>query len=218
MDATTVTVDLAKEVFEVAPANRAGRILERTRLTRRQFEAFVDGLPAGTTVVMEACGTAHYWGRRGQAHGHQAQLVPVQYVKPYVRRNKTDRTDTEALLEAARCAGIQPVPVKTPEQQALQALHRVRTQWQQTRTARTMDCPGTCARRWRSSTTRCAPWNDASRTSIANWRALPRPIPSPSASSRFRASASSPRRRSSAPSRTSTPFAEVGNHPEPWHP
>jgi transposase len=60
----------------------------------------------------------------------------VQYVKPYVRRNTTDRMDTEALLEAARCAGIQPVPVKTPEQQALQALHRVRTQWQQTRTAR----------------------------------------------------------------------------------
>ncbi len=136
MDATTVAVDLAKDVFEVATANRVGRILERKRLTRRQFEAFVDALPAGITVVMEACGTAHYWGRRCQAHGHHVQLLPVQYVKPYVRRNKTDRMDTEALLEAARCAGIQPVPVKTPEQQALQALHRVRTQWQQTRTAR----------------------------------------------------------------------------------
>jgi transposase len=136
MDATTVAVDLAKDVFEVAAANRAGRILERKRLTCRQFEVFVDALPAGTRVVMEACGTAHYWGRRCQAHGQQVQLLPVQYVKPYVRRNKTDRMDTEALLEAARCAGIQPVPVKTPEQQALQALHRVRTQWQQTRTAR----------------------------------------------------------------------------------
>jgi len=136
MDATTVAVDLAKDVFEVATANRAGRILERKRLTRRQFQAFVDGLPGGTTVVMEACGTAHYWGRRCQAHGHNVQLLPVQYVKPYVRRNKTDRMDTEALLEAARCAGIQPVPVKTPEQQALQALHRMRMQWQRTRTAR----------------------------------------------------------------------------------
>ena len=65
---------------------------------------------------------AHYWGRRCQAHGHDVQLLPVQYVKPYVRRNKTDRMDTEALLEAARCAGIHPVPVKTAEQQALQAL------------------------------------------------------------------------------------------------
>ena len=136
MDATTVAVDLAKDVFEVATANRAGRILERKRLTRRQFEAFVDALPVGTRVVMEACGTAHYWGRRCQAHGHDVRLLPVQYVKPYVRRNKTDRMDTEALLEAARCAGIHPVPVKTPEQQALQALHRVRTQWQRTRTAR----------------------------------------------------------------------------------
>ena len=70
MDATTVAVDLAKDVFEVATANHAGRILERKRLTRRQFEALVDALPAGTTVVMEACGTAHYWGRRCQAHGH----------------------------------------------------------------------------------------------------------------------------------------------------
>jgi len=136
MHATTVAVDLAKDVFEVATANRTGRIIGRKRLTRRQFEVFVDGLPAGTAVVMEACGTAHYWGRRCQARGHHVQLLPVQYVKPYVRRNKTDRRDTEALLEAARCAGIQPVPVKTPEQQALQALHRVRTQWQRTRTAR----------------------------------------------------------------------------------
>jgi transposase len=63
MDATTVAVDLAKDVFEVAVANRAHRIIDRRRLTRRQFEAFVDGLTAGTTVVMEACGTAHISAR-----------------------------------------------------------------------------------------------------------------------------------------------------------
>ena len=128
MDATTMAVDLAKDVFQVATANRAGRIIERKRLTRGQFERFVDALPAGAEIVMEACGTAHYWGRRCHARGHHVRLLPVQYVQPYVRRNKTDRTDTDALLEAARCEGIQPVPVKTPEQQALQALHRVRTQ------------------------------------------------------------------------------------------
>lgn len=77
---------------------------------------------------MEACGTAHYWGRRCQARGLAVRLLPVQYVRPYVRRNKSDRTDTEAMLEADRCAGVQPVPVKTVDQQALQALHRVRTQ------------------------------------------------------------------------------------------
>jgi len=136
MDATTVAVDLAKDIFEVALANRAGRIIDRRRLTRRQFERFVDGVPTQTEVIMEACGTAHYWGRRCQARDLVVRLLPVQYVRPYVRRNKTDRTDTEALLEAARCGGMQPVPVKTVGQQTLQALHRVRTQWQAARTAR----------------------------------------------------------------------------------
>ena len=136
MNATTVAVDLAKDVFEVALANRAHRIIDRKRLTRRQFEAFVEGLSAGTKVVMEACGTAHYWGRRCQARGLAVRLLPVQYVRPYVRRNKTDRTDTEAMLEADRCASVQSVPVKTVDQQALQGLHRVRTQWQATRTGR----------------------------------------------------------------------------------
>jgi transposase len=136
MDATTVAVDLAKEVFEVALANRAGRIIERKRLNRRQFERFIDTLATGTEVVMESCGTAHYWGRRAQARDAVVRLLPVQYVRPYVRRNKTDRTDAEALLEANRCGSIQPVPVKTVEQQALQTLHRVRTQWQAARTAR----------------------------------------------------------------------------------
>jgi transposase len=136
MDAMTVAIDLAKDVFEVALANRAGRILERKRLTRRRFERFLEELPVGTEVVMEACGTAHYWGRRCQARALPVRLLPAQYVRPYVRRNKTDRTDAEALLEAARCGGLQPVPVKTIEQQTLQALHRVRTQWQVARTAR----------------------------------------------------------------------------------
>jgi transposase len=136
MDATTVAVDLAKDVFEVALANRARRILERKRLTRRQFERFIDTLPAGTEVIMEACGTAHYWGRRCHEHALTVQLLPPQYVRPYVRRNKTDRTDTEALLEAARCGDIRPVPVKTLEQQTLLALHRVRRHWQADRTAR----------------------------------------------------------------------------------
>ncbi len=136
MDATTLAVDLAKDVFEVAWANRAGRLPLRKRLTRRQFERTIDAVCPGTTVVMESCGTAHYWGRRCQTRGLDVRLLPAQYVRPYVRRNKTDRTDTEALLEAHRCGGIQAVPVKTVEQQTLQALHRVRAQWQAARTAR----------------------------------------------------------------------------------
>jgi transposase len=136
MDVITVAVDLAKEVFQVALANRAGRVIDRRRLTRRQFERLVDDLPSTTEVVMESCGTAHYWGRRVTARGLHVRLLPVQYVRPYVRRSKTDRADSEAPLEAARRGEIRPARVKTVEQQTLQALHRIRTQWQTTRVAR----------------------------------------------------------------------------------
>ena len=100
MDATTVAVDLAKDVFQVTFANRAGRIIDRQRLTRRQFERLLNGMVVDTEIIMESCGTAHYWGRRAQARGLRVRLLPVQYGRPYVRRNKTDRTDSEALLEA----------------------------------------------------------------------------------------------------------------------
>ena len=136
MDATTVAIDLAKDVFQIAVRDATGRIVERRRLTRPRFAAFVEVLPPGTTVVMETCGSAHYWGRRCQARGAVVRLLPAQYVRAYVRRDKTDRADVEALLEADRCAAIHPVPVKTIEQQTLQSLHRVRQQWQTTRTAR----------------------------------------------------------------------------------
>ena len=85
---------------------------------------------------MEACATAQYWGRRCQPLALTPVLLPSQYVRAYVRRNKTDRTDAEALLEARRCAALCPVPVKTAAQQALQAVHRVRQGWQTARTAR----------------------------------------------------------------------------------
>ena len=136
MDAAMVAVDLAKDVFQVALATRRGRVLAHKRLTRRQFDLFVDRLTAGTEVVMEACGSAHHWGRHCRARGCQVRLLPPQYVRPYVQRSKTDRADAEALLEANRSARIRPVPIKTLEQQQLQALHRVRAQWQTTRTAR----------------------------------------------------------------------------------
>jgi transposase len=136
MDATTVAIDLAKNVFQVAISDAGGQVSARRRLSRRQFAAFVETLQPGTTVVMETCGTAHYWGRRCRARGADVRLLPAQYVRAYVRRDKTDRTDTDALLEAHRCRGIQAVPIKTVDQQTLQALHRVRQQWQSTRTGR----------------------------------------------------------------------------------
>jgi len=136
MDATTVAIDLAKDVFEVAIGNRAGQVLHRYRFTRARLQRFLEGQAAGTEVLMEACGTAHHWGRLCQRLQLVPVLLPVQYVRAYVRRNKSDRTDAAALLEARRCGEIAPVPVKTPEQQAWQGLHRIRQQWQKTRTAR----------------------------------------------------------------------------------
>jgi len=136
MDATTVAVDLAKDVFEVAEANAHHRVIQRRRLSRRQFERYLAQCPRDTEIVMEACGTAQYWARQCQARQLRPVLLPVQYVRAYVRRNKSDRTDAEALLEARRCDAMLPVPVKTAEQQSLQAFHRIRQQWQGTRTAR----------------------------------------------------------------------------------
>jgi transposase len=135
MDATTVAVDLAKTVFELALANAQWRVVGRQRLNRAGFARFL-AETAPTHVVMEACGTAHYWGRIAQQHGHRVTLVPPGYVRPYVRRNKTDRADAEAILEAVRSGQMPTVAVKRVEQQALVALHRIREQWMTTRTAR----------------------------------------------------------------------------------
>jgi transposase len=132
MHSSTVAVDLAKNVFELAVSDGEGKIGERLRLSRPRFASFfVHRAPC--RVLMEACGTAHYWARRISAQGHVVQLLPAQYVRQYVRRNKTDRADAAALIEAARCAEIQAVPVKSLEQQQVMALHRVRSQWMNSR-------------------------------------------------------------------------------------
>lgn len=130
-----IAVDLAKDVFEIGIANRAHRIVFRKRLNRAGLRKLLATEPAAL-VLFEACGTAHYWARVAKGHGHQPRIIPAQYVRPYRRRNKTDRADVEALLEAHRCEGIQPVPVRSVEQQQIQQLHRLREQWKKTRTGR----------------------------------------------------------------------------------
>jgi transposase len=122
-------------VFELAIASRAGSIRERKRFTRPQFEHFWGTQPP-CHVIMEACASSHFWARYLIARGFTVVLLPPHYVKPYRRRNKTDRADCEVLLEADRCAGIHPVTIKSEDQQALVALHRVRSQWLESRTAR----------------------------------------------------------------------------------
>ncbi len=135
MHATTIAVDLAKSVFQVSMANQANKVIDRKRLTRSQFERFIAQHPA-TNVIMEACATANYWSQYAQTHGHTTKLLHAFYVRPYVRRNKTDSADADALLRANLDPELLPIPTKQPEQQALQSLHRCRQQLIETRTAR----------------------------------------------------------------------------------
>lgn len=136
MQNVVIAVDLAKDVFEIAVAKRrSGRIIERRRMTRAQFERFWSTREP-CAVAMEACGSAHHWARHLIALGYEVTLLPAKYVKPYRQRNKTDRADCEAVLEAFRSPRIKPVAVKSQEQQAILALHRAREQWKDTRTMR----------------------------------------------------------------------------------
>jgi transposase len=114
---------------------RSGPVSQQKRLLRAAFMKFCTDQPPAT-VLLEACGSAHYWGRRLQSLGHRVVLLPPHATRPYVFRNKTDRTDTRGLLEAYRNEDIHPVPVKTVSQQALTALHRLRSTWLAARTAR----------------------------------------------------------------------------------
>ena len=134
MNATTVAVDLAKDVFELAFADADHRIVQRKRVSRRVFAHALDNR-GPLRVVMEACGSAHFWARRFAAQGHTLRLLPARDVRPYVRRNKTDRTDAAGLLEADRCGEIDSVPIKSPEQQGTLALHRIRERLKAQRTA-----------------------------------------------------------------------------------
>ena len=132
---TRIAVDVAKAVFEIAISDRPGHVSRRERLTRAQLLPFMALQPAAT-VIMEACGSAHYWAREIQRVGHRVVLLPPHHVRPYIRRNKTDRADAKGILEASRNDDIRPVPVKTMNQQVLTALHRLRSGWMLERTAR----------------------------------------------------------------------------------
>ena len=143
MNATTVAVDLAKSVFQLAVADSQWKVIETHRLTRSQFERWFLNRDV-SLVVMEACGSAHHWARYLSGLGIEVKLLPAKYVRAYVKRNKTDAADAAALLEAARASDIAPVRVKSVEQQALQGLHRTRSLWMGTRTSRINALRGFC--------------------------------------------------------------------------
>jgi transposase len=122
---STVAIDLAKKVFHLVGADTTGKILWRKRLTRHALMPFIAQLPP-VLIGIEACGGAHYWARRFREHGHEVKLMAPQFVKPFVKSNKNDMRDAEAIAEAVTRPTMRFVPIKDIDQQDLQALHRVR--------------------------------------------------------------------------------------------
>ena len=134
MEITTIGVDLAKNVFQVHGMNERGKAVVRKRLSRDKFLTFFANLPP-CLVAMEACGSSNFWARRLKALGHDARLISPQFVKPYVKTNKNDFNDAEAICEAATRPQMRFVPLKSIEQQDIQAVHRMRQLLVQQRTA-----------------------------------------------------------------------------------
>jgi len=125
MEITTIGLDLAKRVFQVHGVDATGQVVIRRSLRRAQMLPFFARLPS-CLVGMEACGTSHYWARELIKLGHQVRQMPPAYVKPYVKRGKTDAADAEAICEAVARPTMRFVPVKSPEQQAALSMHRTR--------------------------------------------------------------------------------------------
>jgi transposase len=131
---TTVGIDLAKDVIAVCVLDVHGVIVERRVLRRDAFERWAGQLPV-SNVVMEACGSAHHWGRWFAARGHSARLIAAEFVVPFRKGGKNDTADAEAIAIAARQATMRFVPIKTVDQQAILAWHSVREGWKEERTA-----------------------------------------------------------------------------------
>jgi transposase len=122
---TTIGLDIAKSVFQVHGIDAEGKVILRRQLKRRYVLAFFEKLPP-CLVGIEACASSHHWSRELQALGHTVRLMPPAYVKPYVKRQKNDMADAEAICEAVTRANMRFVPTKTPEQQSVLMLHRTR--------------------------------------------------------------------------------------------
>jgi transposase len=144
MKITTVGIDLAKNVFQLHGVNEFGKVVIKKQLRRDQLVEFFINLPA-CLIGMEACGSAHHWARKLQECGHTVRLMAPQFVKPYVKTNKHDAADAEAICEAVTRPSMRFVPVKDTEQQSVLALHRVRQGFIKARTAQANQIRGLMA-------------------------------------------------------------------------
>jgi transposase len=135
MNIKRVGMDLAKQVFQVHGVDVQEKAVLRKKLPRAQMLAYFQQLPP-CLIGMEACGSAHYWGRELQKLGHTVKLMAPQFVKPYVKSNKNDANDAEAICEAVARPTMRFVAIKTIAQQDIQALHRIRSELVHQRTAK----------------------------------------------------------------------------------
>ena len=135
MKVTRVGLDLAKELFQVHGVDSGDKAVVRRRLRRGEMTTYFKKLPP-CLIGMEACASSHYWARTLSELGHTVKLIAPQFVKPYVKGNKNDANDAEAICEAVGRSNMRFVPIKTVEQQNIQALHRVRTELVRQRTAK----------------------------------------------------------------------------------
>src|SRR3972149_2826377 len=144
MKITTIGVDLAKEVFQIHGVDAHGKAVLRKQLRRNEMAKFFANLEP-CLIGMEACGSAHYWARKLSEFGHTVRLMAPQFVKPYVKTNKSDRNDAEAICEAVGRPNMCFVPVKTAGAQAVLALHRARQGFVKARTAQANQIRGLLA-------------------------------------------------------------------------
>ncbi len=143
MTISILGIDIAKNTFQLHGADNSGTAVLKKRLPRHKLAAYVANLPA-CTVVMESCGGANYWARVFQGSGHTVKLISPQFVKPFVKTNKNDANDAQAIVEAASRPSMHFVPIKQVEQQDIQSIHRIRTRIVKNRTALINEIRGLC--------------------------------------------------------------------------
>jgi len=134
MKITTIGIDIAKSIFHLYAVNKIGRYVKKKQLKRHQLLQYLAQLEP-CLIAMEACGGANYWAREIKGLGHEVKLIAPQYVKPYVKGNKNDYNDAEAIAEAVQRPTMRFVPIKSVEQQDIQNLHRQRERIKKARVA-----------------------------------------------------------------------------------
>ena len=134
MKVTLLGIDIAKSIFQLCGADKSGRTILKKSVYRAELLKVISQIPP-CIIAMEACATSHYWARQFQSFGHEVKLISPQFVKPFVKSNKNDVNDAEAITEAASRPNMRFVPIKQASQQDMQSLHRIRQRIIANRTA-----------------------------------------------------------------------------------